>query len=206
MVRFAAPRDDAGFWRSASSVLAVAALALLVAALVRRPPPDFSTLVSGHAHTLLGPSVELVEEMGIHACPSRDDEEAGAGLAFKIETLYLAQRDPARRGMQGCPRRRRDIHWQAEVVGESVGRAHGQNRESSAGIRQHLNNVVNGAIAAAGKDGVETRKDDLPRLLLRLGTGVGEDEWASTFAPRRSANADSNSDWRRLLPPPESGL
>ncbi len=44
MVRFAALKDDAGFWRSASSVLAVATLALLVAALVRRPPPDFSTL------------------------------------------------------------------------------------------------------------------------------------------------------------------
>jgi anti-sigma-K factor RskA len=34
---------DAGFWRSASLVVAVAALAFLVAALVRRPPPDFST-------------------------------------------------------------------------------------------------------------------------------------------------------------------
>ena len=34
---------DAGFWRSASFVVAVAALAFLVAALVRRPPPDFST-------------------------------------------------------------------------------------------------------------------------------------------------------------------
>jgi anti-sigma-K factor RskA len=44
MVGFAALRDNAGFWRSTSSVLAVAALALLVAALIRRPPPDFSTL------------------------------------------------------------------------------------------------------------------------------------------------------------------
>jgi anti-sigma-K factor RskA len=43
MVRFAALRDDAGFWRNASAVLGVVALALLVAALVRRPPPDFST-------------------------------------------------------------------------------------------------------------------------------------------------------------------
>ena len=85
--------------------------------------------------------------------------------------------------MQGCPRRRRDIHWQAEVVGESVGRAHGQNRESSAGIRQHLNNVVDGAIAAAGKDGVETRKDGFPRLLLRMGTRVGEDELGFDVCP-----------------------
>jgi anti-sigma-K factor RskA len=43
MVRFAALRDDIGFWRSTSGALAVAALALLVAALVRRPPPDLST-------------------------------------------------------------------------------------------------------------------------------------------------------------------
>ena len=44
MVRFAALRDDAGFWRSASAVLAVAVLALSVAAVVHRLPPDFSTL------------------------------------------------------------------------------------------------------------------------------------------------------------------
>jgi anti-sigma-K factor RskA len=43
MIRFAAWRDDAAFWRNASAVLGVVALALLVAALVRRPPPDFST-------------------------------------------------------------------------------------------------------------------------------------------------------------------
>jgi anti-sigma-K factor RskA len=43
MVRFAALRDDAGFWRSTSGVLAVAALALSVAALIRRPLPDPST-------------------------------------------------------------------------------------------------------------------------------------------------------------------
>jgi anti-sigma-K factor RskA len=36
-------RIDAGFWRTVSAVLGVVALALLVAALIRRPPPDFST-------------------------------------------------------------------------------------------------------------------------------------------------------------------
>jgi anti-sigma-K factor RskA len=35
--------DDAGFWRRLAAVLAVVALALLVAALVRRPAPDFAT-------------------------------------------------------------------------------------------------------------------------------------------------------------------
>jgi anti-sigma-K factor RskA len=43
MLRLAGLREDAGFWRGASAVLAVVALALFVAALVRRPPPDFST-------------------------------------------------------------------------------------------------------------------------------------------------------------------
>jgi anti-sigma-K factor RskA len=43
MGRFAELREDAGFWRSVSAVLGVAALALLVAALIRRPPPDFAT-------------------------------------------------------------------------------------------------------------------------------------------------------------------
>jgi anti-sigma-K factor RskA len=44
MAGFAALKDDAGFWRGAGAVLVVAALALLVAALVRRPPPDFAAL------------------------------------------------------------------------------------------------------------------------------------------------------------------
>jgi anti-sigma-K factor RskA len=34
--------EQAGFWRNASAVLAVVALAFLVAALVRRPPPDLA--------------------------------------------------------------------------------------------------------------------------------------------------------------------
>jgi anti-sigma-K factor RskA len=42
MQHLAALREDAGFWRKASAALAVTALALLVAALVRRPPPDLA--------------------------------------------------------------------------------------------------------------------------------------------------------------------
>ncbi len=137
--------------------------------------PGFG-VVSGHAHTLLGPSAELVEKMGIYACPCRDDEEAGAGLAFKIETLYAPQSNPARRGMESGPRRRCDIHGQAEIVGEGVSRAHGENPQGSAGIRQHLDKVVDGAIAAAGEDSVEARQDGLPGLLFGMGARVGEEE------------------------------
>jgi anti-sigma-K factor RskA len=43
VLRFTELREDAGFWRKVSAVLGVVALALLVAALIRRPPPDFST-------------------------------------------------------------------------------------------------------------------------------------------------------------------
>jgi hypothetical protein len=45
-----------------------------------------------------------------------------------------------------------------------------------AGIRQHLNDVVNGAVATAGEDGVTSGKDRLARFLLRLGPGVSENE------------------------------
>jgi anti-sigma-K factor RskA len=44
MVGFATLKDDPGLLRAASSVLAVAALALSVGAIIRRPPPDLSTL------------------------------------------------------------------------------------------------------------------------------------------------------------------
>jgi anti-sigma-K factor RskA len=37
-------RDSVGFWRSASAVLATLSAALLVAAIIKRDPPDFSNL------------------------------------------------------------------------------------------------------------------------------------------------------------------
>ena len=98
------------------------------------------------------------------------------GLAFEIEILDTTERNPAGSGMQSGLRRSRDIHGQAEVVRERIGGAHGQNREGDAGVRQHLDHVVNGAVSAAGKDRVASSQDGLPRLLLGVSPRVGEDE------------------------------
>ena len=133
-------------------------------------------VVGGHAHALLGAGVEFVEEVSIHAGACRDDEEARAGVAFEIQILDAAECNPAGHGVQSGLRRCCDIHGQAEVVRERIGRAHGQNREGDAGVRQHLDHVVNGAVSAAGKDGVTTCEHGLPRLLLGVSARVGEDE------------------------------
>ena len=80
MVRFAALRDDIGFWRSTSGALAVAALALLVAALIRRPPPDLSTrrivavLEDGAHHPAwairLAPAAHEIAADSLHPSPA----------------------------------------------------------------------------------------------------------------------------------------
>jgi hypothetical protein len=47
-----------------------------------------------------------------------------------------------------------DIHRETKVVRQRVSRAHGQNRKRGAGVCQHLDQVMNGAVTAAGEDGV----------------------------------------------------
>jgi len=133
-------------------------------------------VVSGHAHALLGRGVELVEEVRIHPCTCRDDEEARARFAFEIEIFDAAKRDAAGCGMKSGAGCGRDIHGQAEVVGQCVGRSQGQDRQGRAGVRQHLDHVVDGAVSATSKDRVPTGKNGLPRLLLRVSRGVREDE------------------------------
>ena len=125
----------------------------------------------------------LIEEVGIHSGPGPDDEEARAGVAFEIEILHAAERNATGHGMKSGTRRYSNIHGQTEVVRQRVGRAHGQNREGSASVRQHLDHVVDGAVAAAGKHRVTTRQNGLPRLLLRVSTRIGEDEVGLDVCP-----------------------
>ena len=62
-------------------------------------------------------------------------------------------------------------------MSESVGRSHGQNRERDAGVRQHLNDVVDGAVASAGKDGVIAGRNGLSQLFFRVNAGAGENQF-----------------------------
>ncbi len=143
---------------------------------MRKPKLPRFGVVGRHAHALLAPGVELVEKVRIHSRSCRDDKEACAGLAREIDILNAAQRNPAGRGMKCGPRRCGNVHGQAEIVRQRVRRPHGKYRQRDAGIRQLLENVVDGAVAAAREDGVTTRQHGLPRFLLGVVARVGEDE------------------------------
>ena len=61
-------------------------------------------------------------------------------------------------------------------MGERIGRAERQNGECDGCARQPLNNVVNGAVAAAGKDGIAACGDRVTRVdrSLLAGAAYGE--------------------------------
>jgi anti-sigma-K factor RskA len=79
LIRSADLRMEAPFWRTVSAVLGVLALALLVAALIGRPPPDFSTrrviaiVRDGARHPLwairLAPTADQIAADNLHPLP-----------------------------------------------------------------------------------------------------------------------------------------
>ena len=80
----------------------------------------------------------------------------------------MAERDD----LSGCG----DIHGQSKIVRQRISRAHGQNRECDASIGKHLDDVVDGTVAAAGENGVTSGEHGLTGLFLGMCTGVSEDE------------------------------
>jgi hypothetical protein len=120
--------------------------------------------------------VKLVKEVGVDADSGGDDEVADVRLAEQIVILNAAEGYAARGSVERGPGGGGYIHGQVEVVSQGVGRAHGENGKCDAGVRQHLDNIVNGAVAAAGEDGVTTGEDSLTRLFLSVGARLREDQ------------------------------
>src|ERR1700721_4487974 len=97
--------------------------------------------------------------MSIRADARREDEIAYARLALEIRILNPSQGDAARGGANGGLCCGDDIEWKIQIMGRRVGRAPRQNRKSHRGLRQHLRNVVDGAVASTSEDGVATGSD-----------------------------------------------
>ena len=133
-------------------------------------------IVGCHAQAMLGSGVELIEEVRVDPNPGGDDEVTRAWLPFEIVILNAAQGyTPSRRGESGL-RGTGDIHGQAEVVGQCVSGAHGKNGQRDASRSQHLDDVVDRAIAAAGENGVTSVEHGVPGFFFSVGAGVREDE------------------------------
>src|ERR1700722_9447605 len=102
--------------------------------------------------------------MGIDADSCRDREIARGLLALKVFVLDATERNAANSAVHGGARGRARAKRKSEIVGESVGGAERKNRESYRRAGQPLNNVVNGAVAAAGEDRVAACGDRVTRV------------------------------------------
>ena len=126
-------------------------------------------VVGGHAQVAFDQRVQLVEQMRIRADAGGDREEAGAAIAFKIGIFHAAQGNAPGRCSQegpGCARRRKR---QSQIVSQRVGRAQRNDAQGGIASDHALENVMGGAIAATGNDGVTSAGDGLARLFARVG-------------------------------------
>ncbi len=153
---------------------------------ISEPEMPCFRVVGGHAQAMLGSGVEFIEEVSVDSNSGGDDEVAGAGLPFEILILNASQGYAPGCGGEGGPRGAGNIHGQAEIVGQRVSGAHGKNGERNASRGEHLDDVVDGAIAAAGENRVTSVEHGLPGFLFSVGAGVREDEVG--FDPRVTQN------------------
>ena len=78
---------------------------------------------------------------------------------MQIGTGEPTESNATGRGVQAGLGRCHYFERKADVMRESIGRAHGQNCQRGGRISQDLNNVMDGAVATAGKDGIATSVD-----------------------------------------------
>src|SRR5260370_26517650 len=126
--------------------------------------PGFD-IVSRHAKTSFRCGAQFVEQMGVNADARGDREIVRTRFAVWIKIRDATQSNSPRDRVQcgpGCAHR---IEGYTQIVGQGIGRAHGQNCECSGSACQSLQNVVYSSVAATGKDGIAALRDSLQRLL-----------------------------------------
>jgi len=133
-------------------------------------------VIGGHAQALLGSGLKLVEKVSVHSDSGRNDEKTNAGVALEIAVLNPTERDTARIGVESGLGGSGDVRRQSEVVGQRVCRAHRQNREGDRAIRQDLNDVVDGAVAAAGENGIASGEYGLASHFFGMRAGMSQDQ------------------------------
>ncbi len=158
---------------------AVGVVNLEAAHIVGGPELPGFEVVGSHASAILEFGGEFVEEVGVDPDAGGDDEVAGGGLAVEVFVLDAAKGNAAEGsgdgGFGGVAGAKRD----AEVVSESVGGAEGENGESDGGAGESLNDVVDGAIAAAGEDGVAASGNGAAGVVGGFVAGAADGEFGA---------------------------
>jgi hypothetical protein len=133
-------------------------------------------VIGSHAEPVLGFRIQFVKQVRVDAHARCDNEITISSVPFEILVLNTPESNPpgysAERGFRGPE----NIHGQAEIMGKRIGRAHGKNCKRDLRGRQHLNNVVDSTVAAAGEYRVAPRKHGLTGLFPSMSSGVSENK------------------------------
>ena len=97
--------------------------------------------------------------MRVNANAGGDYKVTSGGIALEVDITNSTESHATRAGLQRSLRRRHDLERKIDVMRQRIRRTHGQNRQRGGGVGEHLDDVVDGAIAPAGENGVATGGD-----------------------------------------------
>jgi hypothetical protein len=100
--------------------------------------------------------------MGVHPDAGGDHEVARDRRPLNALAAHAAERNATRLGLERSFGGSRDAKRPSQIMGQCVRGADRKNAERDRGVRQHLHEIVNRAIAAAGKNGVATSLHHAP--------------------------------------------
>ncbi len=148
---------------------------------VGRPELPRLEVVGGHSAAFLEMGVEVVEEVGIDSNTGGDGEVAGGGFAMEIFVLDSAEGDAADSALplDGHFRGGGGAEGNLQIVREGVGGAERENGEGDGSIGETLDNVVDGAIASAGEDGIAAVGDGAASVVGGFLAGAADGEFGA---------------------------
>src|ERR1700741_137794 len=98
-------------------------------------------IIGSDSHSLLHTRVELVEKVCIDSYADRYGEIADCGFPIQAHCLQASERDPAMLAVDYGAHGLGGLQGQSKIVGEGVGRSHGDYAEGNARPRHSLKNV-----------------------------------------------------------------
>src|ERR1700687_1862461 len=110
--------------------------------------------------------------MRVHTNSGGDGEEARGGLAVEVLILNSTERDTPKLPINCYLSGGTGAERSCQVVGESIGGAERENGEGNGRPGQSLNDIMDRAIAPAGKDGVTSGRHSTPGVVGCFRTGA----------------------------------
>ena len=180
-------RQELGQQGVLTQTASIRVLGLELAHAMRRPQLPCFKIVGRHAPFLEFRS-QFVKEVRVYADSGGDGEVARGGLAVEILVLNSAERDAPDFSIDCDLSRSARAEGDCQVVRESVGGAERENGQRNWRASQSLNNIVDRAIAPAGKDGITAGRDSHAGVVGRFRTGAANRKFGADAGRLDDAN------------------